>query len=499
MSKGEYQPIVVEGRNCWRIERADKARMIVDAADYYALLERLMAGAKHRILLIGWDFDPRIALRPDKDGKAEPLGHYLLRLAHEKPDRDIDILRWNFGGLKQFVMPRILSMVVRWKLTRSISFRLDSAHPIGCSHHQKVAVFDDHLAVCGGIDVGARRWDTRDHTDGEPLRTAPDGNAYMPWHDSTMILAGPVGGALADLGNERWQRATKKPLRKIQGDGETWPGDLEPDFEGVDVAISRTRAEYDGYEEIREIEQLYLDMIAAAERFIYFENQYFTSGKIAAAIAERLNEDDPPEFVIVTPKTADGWLEQMAMDAARVQLVREIAEAKHGDRLKVYYPRTTGGEAIYVHAKTAIVDDRAIRVGSANMNNRSMGLDSECDVTIDAALPANKGVEPVIARLRTSLIAEHLDAREDDVAALFDRTGSLIETIEALRGEGRSLELLDLVPPGPMDEFIANNELLDPTSPDAMFEGLAERGLRKSWHRGRHWMKRHRPFRRKSA
>ena len=499
MSNRDLQPIVVEGRNCWRIERADKARMIVDAADYFALLERLMADAKQRILLIGWDFDPRIALKPDKHGKGESLGDYLLRLAHEKPDRDIDILRWNFGGLKQFAMPRILSMIARWKLTRSISFRLDSAHPVGCSHHQKVAVFDDHLAICGGIDVGSRRWDTRDHTDGDPHRTAPDGKAYMPWHDSTMILAGPVGNALADLGNERWKRATKKPLRDLEGEGENWPDDLEPDFEGVDVAISRTRAEYDGSEEIREIEQLYLDMIAAADRFVYFENQYFTCGKIAAAIAERLNEDDPPEFVMVMPKTADGWLEQMAMDAARVQLVREIAKAKHGNRLKVYYPRTKGGEPIYVHAKTAIVDDRMIRVGSANMNNRSMGLDSECDVTIDTALPANKGAEPVIARLRTSLIAEHLDVSEEEVAASFKRTGSLIDTIEAFRGKGRSLELLDLVPPGPMDEFIADNEVLDPTSPDAMFEGFAERGLKKSWHRGRNWMKHHRPFRRKAS
>ena len=494
----ELAPIVVEGRNCWRIERAEKARMIVDAADYYALLERLMADAKQRILLIGWDFDPRIALKPGKDGKGEPLGDYLLRLAKEKPDRDIDILRWNFGALKQFAMPRILSMIVRWRLTRSISFRLDSAHPVGCSHHQKVAVFDDHLAVCGGIDVGSRRWDTRDHKDGDPHRTAPDGKAYMPWHDSTMILAGPVGNALADLGNERWQRATKKPLRDLTGKGENWPDDLEPDFEGVDVAISRTRAEYEDCEEIREIEQLYLDMIAAAKRFIYFENQYFTSAKIAAAIAQRLDEDDPPEFVMVMPETADGWLEQMAMDAARVQLVREIAKAKHGDRLKVYFPRTAKGEPIYVHAKTAVIDDRMIRVGSANMNNRSMGLDSECDVTIDAALPANAGAPPAIRRLRESLIAEHLDVDPAEVARQFEATGSLIATIEALRGDGRSLELLDLTRPGPFDEFIADNELLDPTSPDDMFESLTERGLRKSWHRGKSWMQRHRPFRRKA-
>lgn len=84
------------------------------------------------------------------------------------------------------------------------------------------------------------------------------------------------------------------------------------------------------------------------------------------------------------------------------------------------------------------------------------------------------------------------------MARCFEAGGSLIDTIEALRGDGRSLELLDLVPPGPMDEFIAQNELLDPTSPDAMFEGLAERGLRKSWHRGRDWMRRHRPFGRKA-
>ena len=490
----DLSPIVAEGRNCWRIERADRARMIVDAADYYALLERLMQDAKERILLIGWDFDPRIALRPDRQGGGEPLGDFLLRLAKSRPDRDIDILRWNFGGLKQIAMPRILAMILRWKATRAISFRMDSAHPVGCSHHQKVAVFDDHLAVCGGIDVGARRWDTRGHKDDEPCRTAPDGERYMPWHDSTMILSGAVGNALADLGNERWKRATKEPLRDVKGDGESWPGDLEPDFHGVDVAISRTRAEYEDCGEIREIEQLYLDMIAGAKRFIYFENQYFTCGKIAAAIAERLNEDDPPEFVMVMPKTADGWLEQVAMDAARVKLVREIAKTKNGDRLKVYYPRTEAGEAIYVHAKTAIVDDRLIRVGSANLNNRSMGLDSECDVTIDAALPANNGTGPTIRRLRESLIAEHLGVDPAAVARQFDASGSLIETIEALRGNGRTLELLDLTAPGPFDDFIAENELLDPESPDAMFEALAERGLRKYWHRSRSWMKRHRPF-----
>src|SRR3546814_6779031 len=109
----------------------------------------------------------------------------------------------------QLVMPRIVAMLLRLKVTRSISFRLDSAHPVGCSHHQKVAVFDDHLAVCGGIDVGAQRWDTRGHKDGDPRRCTPSGKPYTPWNDSTMILAGPVGEALADLGNDRARQSTR--------------------------------------------------------------------------------------------------------------------------------------------------------------------------------------------------------------------------------------------------------------------------------------------------
>src|SRR3546814_18346040 len=124
----------------------------------------------------------------------------------------------------QLVMPRIVAMLLRLKVTRSISFRLDSAHPVGCSHHQKVAVFDDHLAVCGGIDVGAQRWDTRGHKDGDPRRCTPSGKPYTPGYDSTMILAGPDGVSLAALGTEGWQRATKKAQCALSALGERLPG-----------------------------------------------------------------------------------------------------------------------------------------------------------------------------------------------------------------------------------------------------------------------------------
>ena len=50
------------GQNCWRIEEASRAALIVDAADYFRLVRQAMVGARSQILLIGWDFDTRIHL-----------------------------------------------------------------------------------------------------------------------------------------------------------------------------------------------------------------------------------------------------------------------------------------------------------------------------------------------------------------------------------------------------------------------------------------------------
>ena len=326
--------------------------------------------------------------------------------------------------------------------------------------------------------------------DRDTRRASPDGELFGPWHDTTMLMSGAVAGALGVLARERWKTATKAELDEIEPCGDEWPDGLEADFENVDVAIARTRAPYEDAPEIREIEALYLDMIAAAKRFIYFENQYFTSGKIAAAIAERMKEENPPEIVLVMPRTADGWLEQKAMDAARVKLVAAIGETDRDDRFRVYVPVTGERKDIYVHAKVAVVDDRLLRVGSSNLNNRSQGLDSECDVVIDSGLRANAHTPPVITRLRHRLIAEHLDVAPERFAIEEQARGSMIAAIEALRGEGKSLDLLDLEGMGAAEDFIASNEILDPQSVDDMLDPISSGTLAKSWRMGRERIRR---------
>jgi len=432
-----------------------------------------MLEAREQILIIGWDFDPRIILDRDND-RDETLGAFLLDLAQRKPDLKIDILKWDVGALKMLFRGRAMIWLARWAMTKAIRFKFDHAHPPACSHHQKVVVIDDSFAICGGIDMTSERWDTRAHRDDEPGRVRPDGSTYGAWHDVTTALDGGAARALADLGRDRWKRATGETLKPCTPH-DLWPEGVEPDFTSADFAIARTRAEYRGAPEVREIEALYLDLIAAARRFIYAENQYFASPKIAAAIAARMAEPDPPEIVLINPIHADGWLEQKAMDAARVRLCQVIGESDPQNRFRIYTPVTTGGAPIYVHAKVMIVDDVVLRVGSSNLNNRSLGLDSECDVALDARSDAVRSA--TITRLRTSLMAEHLGTDEDAVAVSFAQTGSLLATIEALRGPGKTLERLVFEKPDDIETFIADNELLDPESPDKMFELANDKSL----------------------
>ncbi len=90
-----------------------------------------------------------------------------------------------------------------------------------------------------------------------------------------------------------------------------------------------------------------------------------------------------------------------------------------------------------------------------------------------------------IAGLRTRLLAEHLGVDAEQIEAQFRASNSLIDTIEALRGDGKTLELLDLEKPGAFEKLIAENELLDPEHANGFLEPLAERGLKKRWREGR--------------
>jgi len=468
-------PIAIEGQTCWRRAHADKATLVVDAQDYFLLAARMMRMARRRTIIIGWDFDTRIRLEQEGPKHQAPtLGEFILSLARERPELEIRILRWDFGAFRSIRRGSMIFDLARWRMQRNIRMRFDGAHPAGCSHHQKILIIDDDLAVCGGIDMTGNRWDTRDHLPDDPRRTRPGGEPYPPWHDATMIATGEVALAISELARTRWFVATGERLPSVAQHGVLWPDDLTPDFEDVTFAIARTIAPWRDNQPVHEVEALHLATIARATRTIYAENQYFTSPRIAAALVERMKAVPELEMVLVTPLTADGWLEKKAMDGARVRLVNAIQREVGPDRFRVLYPVNAVGDAIYVHAKITIVDDQVLRIGSANLNNRSMALDSECDLMLETnGEPAL--VECVLA-IRDRLIAEHTGSTQDAVsAAIAAHDGSLIRAIGSLTCGGRSLVPLPLDPPKGVEAVIADNELLDAESPDMMFEVFSRR------------------------
>jgi phosphatidylserine/phosphatidylglycerophosphate/cardiolipin synthase-like enzyme len=463
------------GLNSWRVERAPRASLIVDASDYFRFARQAMLRAEKQILLIGWDFDTRICLDYDaNDDAPTELGAFLSWLPKQRLGLQIHILKWDLGAIKLLGRGTTVLRLARWAASDRIHFKLDGAHAAGASHHHKIVVIDDRLAFCGGIDMTADRWDTREHFDEDDHRKRPTTRRrYDPWHDATMAVDGGVAQALGEHARERWRTAGGDPIHPPSARSDPWPPELHPHFREVDVAIARTRGEYQGEECVREIEELYVDMIRSAERFVYVENQYFASRIVAKAIAERLKEPEPPEFVIVNPESADGWLEDEVMSAARAELMAFIQKYDHRGCFRLYYPVTEGRKPIYVHSKITIVDDRLLRVGSANLNNRSMGLDSECDLLIEA-----EHARGSIAALRSDLIAEHLGVSSDTVDAKIAQAGSLIRAIDAFSSsEGRGLVPLAPERPNATGNVLAQSQMLDPESAGGQFEPMARPGL----------------------
>lgn len=466
---GAMKTVLRPGETCWRIEEADAVAVIIDAADYFRIVRDAMQQARHSILLIGWDFDTRIALDPDDGDSDVPnkLGRFLKWVVKTRPELHVHLLKWNLGALQSLGRGDTPFVLLKWVMSSRVHFRLDHAHPAAAAHHQKIVVIDDALAFCGGIDMTADRWDTRAHADDDKRRRRPTTHLrYGPWHDATTAVTGDAARALGELARDRWERATGEKLEPPPRVEPHWPEGLEPFANRVPVAISRTMPEYDGPEAIHEIEALYLAAIEATDSVLYIESQYFASRKIAEAIAARLSEPEGPEIVVVNPESADGWLEEEVMGSSRARLLRLIERADIHGRFRLYTPVTEGGEDIYVHAKVLVMDDRLLRVGSSNLNNRSMGFDTECDLVIEADVEQTELRERIL-HLRHDLLAEHLGVEIAEMEqTVRSANGSLIGAIEALRSNGRSLVPFELPELNQVEEdVLAENELLDPERP----------------------------------
>jgi phosphatidylserine/phosphatidylglycerophosphate/cardiolipin synthase-like enzyme len=456
--------LLIPGETCWRIERAEKFACIIDAAAYFSHVKASMLRARHRIMLIGWDFDARMTFERGVKTLPGPnqLGTFLYWMLWKRPTLDIYLLRSNLRLLPAFddVWFGLTPVPVLNQITsRRIHFATDGAHPAGAVHHQKIVIVDDAVAFSGGIDLTAARWDTSAHEHDSRRR-----GSYGPRHEVSAAVDGAAGRALGEQARSRWQIATDQTLAPVDAKHATWPAKLDPLLRDVDVGIALTLPELDGRDEVREVERLNLAAIAAARHTIYVENQYLAARRIVDALATRLAEDDGPEVVIVLPRRGNNRLERETMDGARHRLIQVLWEADEHRRLGIYWPETDGGTPIYIHSKVMVVDDRLLRIGSSNLNNRSMGFDSECDVAVEADPDSSDDdeVRRHITSVRHRLVSEHLGVSSGELETATLECRSLLQAVEALRAKGRKLQPFTEQTVADEASPLAENDLVDP-------------------------------------
>lgn len=460
--------LLEEGRTCWRMARAHRAALLIDMADYFDAAKAAMSKARHSIHFLNWAFEQDTFLHPGPNCTGEEgdrIGNFLKGLAAAEPNLDIRILCWN-SAMPVAATQRFFPFADRaaFKGTR-VKFVLDAKLPVGASHHQKMVVIDDTVAFCGGGDIGPDRWDTPAHADDDPRRerTRRDHKDFDSRHEVMGVVDGDAALMLAALFRERWLRATGEAVDPCPYVPPPWPDSVAPDFQDITVGAARTQGAWRGYPSVREVEALHVASIAAARRIIYMENQYFTSPLIAEALAARLREADGPEVVLISTQHSPSYFDQATMDKTRLDFIAHLTAADAHGRLRAYSPVTTLGRTIIVHAKLTIIDERLLRIGSANINNRSMGFDTECDLCLEAEEGSAQAAR--IGQLRTRLLAHWLGCGEEVVTGAIQAQGGLTAGLEALRQGGYTrLRPIGRGSMGVVSAVVSKHHLGDPVS-----------------------------------
>jgi phosphatidylserine/phosphatidylglycerophosphate/cardiolipin synthase-like enzyme len=373
-------------------QEGNRVEVLVDGAVALPRIAAAIRAAEHSVDLAGWFFSPDFELTRG------PERHVLSGLLRETAGRGVDVrlLAWAGAPLPLFRPGRRQVEDVMTELSDGVRLRLATdrrERPMHC-HHEKLVIVDGRQAFVGGIDLtdlDGDRFDSGRH----PIR---NGNG---WHDATMLVEGPVVADVAHHFGMRWWEVT----------GERLPTPDPPEPAGdFTVQVARTVPER-VYGSLPlgdfSILEAYVGALRAARTLVYLENQFLWSSEIVEILADLLRRPPSDEFrmVVVLPAHPS-----TGADDTRGQLA-VLSDADVDRRLLccTLVARGNGAtEAVYVHAKIGIVDDRWLTLGSANLNEHSLFNDTEVNLLVD---------DPALAApTRRRLWAEHLELPLEAVA-----------------------------------------------------------------------------------
>jgi phospholipase D1/2 len=306
------------------------------------------------------------------------------------------------------------------------------------SHHQKEVFigFKDFAACCayvGGIDLALDRWDTPAHR-----KTVKDFNAFG-WHDIQVKVEGNAVQALWANFAERWDSADRVLAKAASPAYRLLPcpvPDWNENTPGTHhVQVLRTVAPAPSSDKQRFMPTGEMTVLAAlakairnAECYIYIEEQFLWDCELADLIYARLQAKPTLRLIIVLAAETDmfgPWkayhYQLRSQFLMRVMGVNSKADIAFGRKTRVYVygvyqALEKSPKSVYVHSKLIIIDDRFVSIGSANVDKRSMRIETELTLGIvDATTVAStlNGAPATVCRfakeLRERLWKEHLN------------------------------------------------------------------------------------------
>jgi phosphatidylserine/phosphatidylglycerophosphate/cardiolipin synthase-like enzyme len=374
----------------------------VDGSEVLPRIAEAVRSARTHVHLAGWHFDPAFRLEEEGPTLRELLGEAAQRI-------DVRVLGWAGAPLPLFHPDRREVRQAREELVRGtrISMALDARErPFHC-HHEKLVVVDDEVAFVGGIDLtglGGDRLDSSEH----PPRHG------LGWHDTAVRLEGPIVADVARHFLMRWRATEDEDVLE--------PAQRAAGKDGIEVQLVRTVPER-LYEPCRDGEwsilESYLRALQAAERFVYLESQFLWSPEVIFVLAEKLRHPPSDDFRVIAllPAHPNNGADD---SRGQVGLLIDADEQAGKDTARflacTLYQPGPGGNPVYVHSKAAVIDDKWLTVGSANLNEHSLFNDTEANIVVH---------DPTLAReVRLRLWEEHLERPREEIdgdpARVFD-------------------------------------------------------------------------------
>ncbi len=270
--------------------------------------------------------------------------------------------------------------------------------------HQKFWLIDEQVAYVTGMNTRTVDWDTPEHRVFEPKRMDFDASVSDreavearedlpdngPRRDFMIRVEGPCVQDVSSMFHERWSAAISGGAEYAEN---ATPFMAEP-YDGPadgEILAQVVHTVPEPWAEMSFSESL-AKAFASAESYIFIENQYFRSPIINDALIETLLARPWVKLIVITwpiePYEGGGKYtylsDQLFRDLVPDQYL--LLQARSFDVVLeegyIWDTRDLYSEQIDVHSKLAIVDDRFLSVGSANLNNRSMLYDGETNVAV---------------------------------------------------------------------------------------------------------------------